>query len=63
MDIKEDYSGEITDDDRLLAEAMEYLLENPEVLKDYQTKARRRALEFGYDAYVDNFKKIYEGIK
>ncbi|MCQ2497404.1 MAG: glycosyltransferase [Lachnospiraceae bacterium] len=63
LDGKADYSETITDEDRLLAEAMEYLLENPEILKDYQTKARQRALEFGYDAYVDNFKKIYEGIK
>jgi len=60
LDTTEDYEPGISKDDELLSDAMIYLLENPKVLEEYQKKARERALDFGYDAYVNNFKLMYE---
>lgn len=55
------FSDRLTEDDRLLADAMLSVLSDHSRAKDLQRKANSRAEVFSYDAYRENLMNIFEG--
>ena len=61
LDGKPDYSTDIADCDRMLAEAIDMLLSDASLREEYARKAAERARVFSYDACKKNVVKIING--
>ncbi len=60
-DENEGWIEEITEDDRILAEAILRLLNDPEKYEHYQKRARERAREFSLERFREGLLRVLEG--
>lgn len=56
----EGWIEEITEDDRILAEAILRFLRDPQQSKEYQDRARKRAQEFSFERFYENVVRVLE---
>lgn len=59
-DVNEGWIEEITEDDRILAEAMLRLLQDPRESREYQDRAYRRAREFSFERFYERVTRVLE---
>ena len=63
LSMEEDYSVKILSEEKTLAKAIDLLLRNPILQKEYGDKALNRAMEFSYAACRNNVISLLEGNK